>query len=187
MKNLRLGFPKCRIGFTGYGQTGIRPEERRRAASVLVSQTVSCRFGLRLCSRERSEREVRSATRHIPQKSPGTAWEEFGHVVRPHARRRSYGVARYMSSLYECDLAQRRYMHVDPANRLVADALEAEWKNKLRALNERFKNHTTRNVKPIRSWLMKPNARASQLWRRIFLGYGKVRAHRTASGSVWCG
>jgi DNA invertase Pin-like site-specific DNA recombinase len=37
---------------------------------------------------------------------------------------------------YESDLAQRRYMHVDPANRLVADSLEAEWNNKLRALHE---------------------------------------------------
>lgn len=37
---------------------------------------------------------------------------------------------------YDADLAQRRYMHVDPANRLVADSLEAEWNNKLRALNE---------------------------------------------------
>jgi DNA invertase Pin-like site-specific DNA recombinase len=37
---------------------------------------------------------------------------------------------------YEADLAQRRYMHVDPANRLVADALEAEWNSKLRSLNE---------------------------------------------------
>ncbi len=37
---------------------------------------------------------------------------------------------------YEADLAQRRYMHVDPANRLVADTLEAEWNIKLRALNE---------------------------------------------------
>jgi hypothetical protein len=37
---------------------------------------------------------------------------------------------------YEADLAQRRYMHVDPANRLVADELEAEWNNKLRTLNE---------------------------------------------------
>jgi hypothetical protein len=37
---------------------------------------------------------------------------------------------------YEADLAQRRYMHVDPANRLVADTLEAEWNNKLRLLNE---------------------------------------------------
>jgi DNA invertase Pin-like site-specific DNA recombinase len=37
---------------------------------------------------------------------------------------------------YEADLAQRRYMHVDPANRLVADTLEAEWNSKLRTLNE---------------------------------------------------
>jgi DNA invertase Pin-like site-specific DNA recombinase len=37
---------------------------------------------------------------------------------------------------YEADLAQRRYMHVDPAHRLVADSLEAEWNNKLRALND---------------------------------------------------
>ena len=31
-------------------------------------------------------------------------------------------------------LAQRRYLHVDPANRLVADSLEADWNEKLRAL-----------------------------------------------------
>lgn len=37
---------------------------------------------------------------------------------------------------YESDLAQRRYMHVDPANRLVADSLEADWNEKLRALTE---------------------------------------------------
>jgi DNA invertase Pin-like site-specific DNA recombinase len=36
---------------------------------------------------------------------------------------------------YEADAAQRRYLHVDPANRLVADSLEADWNNKLRALN----------------------------------------------------
>lgn len=37
---------------------------------------------------------------------------------------------------YEADLAQRRYLHVDPANRLVADSLEADWNTKLRALTE---------------------------------------------------
>ena len=37
---------------------------------------------------------------------------------------------------YEADLAQRRYMQVDPDNRLVADALEADWNHKLRALTE---------------------------------------------------
>src|SRR6266581_4258851 len=35
---------------------------------------------------------------------------------------------------YEVELAQRRYLRVDPDNRLVADSLEAEWNNKLRAL-----------------------------------------------------
>src|SRR5271166_3741084 len=34
----------------------------------------------------------------------------------------------------EADLAQRRFMLVDPANRLVADTLEGEWNDKLRAL-----------------------------------------------------
>ena len=35
---------------------------------------------------------------------------------------------------YEADLAQRRFMKVDPENRLVADTLEAEWNNRLRSL-----------------------------------------------------
>jgi len=35
---------------------------------------------------------------------------------------------------YEAELAQRRYLRVDPDNRLVADSLEAEWNSKLRAL-----------------------------------------------------
>ena len=34
----------------------------------------------------------------------------------------------------DADLAQRRFMMVDPANRLVADTLEADWNEKLRAL-----------------------------------------------------
>ncbi len=34
----------------------------------------------------------------------------------------------------EADLAQRRYMMIDPGNRLVADTLEADWNDKLRAL-----------------------------------------------------
>ncbi len=34
----------------------------------------------------------------------------------------------------EVDLARRRFMLVDPGNRLVADTLEADWNDKLRAL-----------------------------------------------------
>ena len=37
---------------------------------------------------------------------------------------------------YEADLAHRRYLKVDPDNRLVATVLEAEWNTKLRELEE---------------------------------------------------
>ena len=37
---------------------------------------------------------------------------------------------------YEAELAQRRYLRVDPDNRLVAQVLEAEWNAKLRELEE---------------------------------------------------
>jgi len=36
---------------------------------------------------------------------------------------------------YEAELARRRYLKVDPDNRLVADSLEADWNDKLRHLN----------------------------------------------------
>ncbi len=38
--------------------------------------------------------------------------------------------------VFDCDLAKRRYMQVDPHNRLVASTLEAHWNDKLRALDE---------------------------------------------------
>ncbi len=37
---------------------------------------------------------------------------------------------------YEAELARRRYLRVDPDNRLVADSLEADWNNKLKLLSE---------------------------------------------------
>jgi hypothetical protein len=37
---------------------------------------------------------------------------------------------------YEADLAQRRFLRVDPDNRLVAEVLEAEWNARLRKLKE---------------------------------------------------
>lgn len=37
---------------------------------------------------------------------------------------------------YDADLARRRYVQVDPENRLVADTLEADWNEKLRTLKQ---------------------------------------------------
>jgi len=46
---------------------------------------------------------------------------------------RTIGVQR---AEYAADAARRRYLAVDPANRLVADALEADWNHKLREVND---------------------------------------------------
>jgi DNA invertase Pin-like site-specific DNA recombinase len=45
---------------------------------------------------------------------------------------------------YDAELARRRYMKVDPENRLVADALEAEWNDKLRVHAEAVEDHDRR-------------------------------------------
>jgi len=51
---------------------------------------------------------------------------------------------------YEADLAQRRYLRVDPDNRLVADSLEADWNHKLRALTEAHEEYARRREQDAR-------------------------------------
>ena len=48
---------------------------------------------------------------------------------------------------YEAELARRRFIRVDPENRLVAASLEAEWNEKLRALDERQQEYQTEREK----------------------------------------
>ena len=55
-----------------------------------------------------------------------TQLDEADRLRRQHVQR----------ARYEADLAKQRFMRVDPNNRLVADALEAEWNEKLRMLND---------------------------------------------------
>lgn len=45
---------------------------------------------------------------------------------------------------YEAELARRRYVKVDPDNRLVANALEAEWNERLRQLDVQQREHERR-------------------------------------------
>lgn len=51
-------------------------------------------------------------------------YEEADRLRRQHVER----------ARYEAELAQRRFLRVDPDNRLVADTLEGDWNGKLRAL-----------------------------------------------------
>jgi len=54
---------------------------------------------------------------------------------------------------YEANLARRRFMQVDPDNRLVADTLEAEWNEKLRHLqdaNDYYETHRRRESEKLK-------------------------------------
>jgi len=57
--------------------------------------------------------------------------EELRHRAEEANRLRRKQLER---AQYEADLAQRRYLAVDPANRLVADSLETAWNQRLRAV-----------------------------------------------------
>ncbi len=58
-------------------------------------------------------------------------WDEADRLRRLHVDR----------ARYESELARRRFLRVDPDNRLVAASLEAEWNSKLRALSEAEQNY----------------------------------------------
>lgn len=57
--------------------------------------------------------------------------EVTGRIEQATAQR----VTQLTRARYDAELARRRYMHVDPSNRLVADALEADWNERLRHLD----------------------------------------------------
>ena len=51
---------------------------------------------------------------------------------------------------YETDLARRRYMQVEPENRLVADTLEGEWNEKLRMLKDAQEEYERQREKDLK-------------------------------------
>lgn len=63
--------------------------------------------------------------------------EVAGRVEQASAQR----VTQLTRARYDAELARRRYMHVDPANRLVADTLEADWNARLRHLDMLQQEH----------------------------------------------
>jgi hypothetical protein len=67
-----------------------------------------------------------------PSRTPARRWRlRAGSGAEADALR----AAHVERARYHADLARRRYLAVDPANRLVADTLEADWNTALRALN----------------------------------------------------
>jgi hypothetical protein len=59
-----------------------------------------------------------------------------GHVKRTMPQADRLRAAAVERAHYHTDLARRRYLAVDPANRLVADTLEADYNTALRGLRD---------------------------------------------------
>ena len=64
--------------------------------------------------------------------------EEIAHRIRQADTLRA---TQLEQARYEAELARRRYLKVDPDNRLVADALEADWNERLRCLDTLQQEH----------------------------------------------
>src|SRR5260370_31875246 len=103
------------------GEASIRRAEKvcQRVPGIVVDQAIS---GLLLELMQPLTLEVAVAV----QEGGEARITQTGALRRKHVER----------AQYEAELARLRYMNVDPANRLVADSLEAEWNNKLRTLAE---------------------------------------------------
>ena len=84
---------------------------------------------------------------------------------------------------YEAELARRRYLHVDPDNRLVADSLEADWNEKLRALTEAQEQYEQQRQAGPRA--ERRTARPILPGQRLSYGSGEIRRPRTGSGNEW--
>ena len=85
---------------------------------------------------------------------------------------------------YEAELAHQRYLHVDPANRLVADVLEADWNGKLRALAE-AQEPCQRGREADRVMLEAEQQHQIRQLATDFPRCGATRGLRCASASVW--
>jgi DNA invertase Pin-like site-specific DNA recombinase len=64
--------------------------------------------------------------------------DEIGGRIEQASAQRARQLVR---ARYDAELARRRYLSVDPANRLVADALESTWNERLRELDSLTQEH----------------------------------------------
>jgi len=62
-------------------------------------------------------------------------------IARRIEQANEHRAAQLARARYDAELARRRYLQVDPANRLVADALEADWNDRLRRLDGLQRQH----------------------------------------------
>lgn len=86
----------------------------------------------------------RFAVKAVNRESIDFALAVRDQVVEEFAAADAQRARRIEGLRYEADLARRRLFEVDPANRLVAAALEADWNDRLRALQDAHREREER-------------------------------------------
>jgi DNA invertase Pin-like site-specific DNA recombinase len=123
--------------------------ENGKVTSTYVCQEESIRRGSKVCQRV-SGNVVDRAVSNLLLELVEPLTLEVAHAVQQEVEARfaetdALRRQQVERARYEAELARRRYMGVDPGNRLVADVLEADWNDKLRihaAAQEDYERHT---------------------------------------------
>jgi hypothetical protein len=119
--------PASSKSWTGTSELASRAARSASTSSSAGRSSAGGRAFSRPISRLASEREVAlSVATELEQRA-----EQADNLRRTHVER----------ARYEAELARRRYLAVDPHNRLVANALEADWNEKLRSLTQAQDNY----------------------------------------------
>ena len=129
---------------------GVRySQERGQTVPVYVCQEMSVRRGAKVCQTvpgklvdaALSALLVELMTPMTLEVTLAVQRELEARAGETDALRRKY----LERTRYDAELARRRYMKVDPDNRLVADALEADWNEKLRTHTDAVADYERRS------------------------------------------
>ncbi len=119
-----------------------------RAPYHYVCKEDLVRYGRKTCQSMRGDLVDAEMSRFVIEvmnrKNIGLALAVQEQVRAEFASADTQRARRIEAMRYEADMARRRFFEVDPANRLVAAALEAEWNDRLRVLEEACQERETR-------------------------------------------
>lgn len=125
-----------------------RPDRNQQARHFYLCKEELVRYGRKRCQTIRADlvdaaisRFVIDAVNRENIDLALTVQQQVRAEFAEADRQRAHRIERIR---YEAGLAQRRFFEVDPANRLVAAALEADWNERLRELEEACRERETR-------------------------------------------
>ena len=116
------------------------PHRNRPARYFYVCKEELARYGRKTCQSMRGDLVDAEISRFVidamNRKNIDLALAVQEQVEAEFAEADAQRAGRIEAFRYEADLARRRFFEVDPANRLVAASLEADWNERLRELEE---------------------------------------------------